>query len=68
MDYMTTLKNSTIVVMLITLIMFFNNYFKNEDDENKNVDFVDCVFGKVNDEICELSDISDWGQYIIIDD
>ena len=38
---------------------------KNEDDENKNVE---CVFGKVNDEICELSDISDWGQYIIIDD
>ena len=32
------------------------------------LDFVDCVFGKVNDEICELSDISDWGQYVIIDD
>ena len=65
MDYMTTLKNSTIVVMLISLLMFFNNYFKNEEDENKNVE---CVFEKVNDEICELSDISDWGQYIIIDD
>ena len=65
MDYMTTLKNSTIIVMLISLLMFFNNYFKNKEDENKNVE---CVFEKVNDEICELSDISDWGQYIIIDD
>ncbi len=65
MDYMTTLKNSTIIVMLISLFMFFNNYFKNDDNENKKVDI---VFGKVNDEICELSDISDWGQYIIIDD
>jgi hypothetical protein len=65
MDYMTTLKNSTIIVMLISLLMFFNNYFKNEEDENKNVE---CVFENVNDEICELSDISDWGQYIIIDD
>ena len=65
MDYMTTFKNSTIIVMLISLLMFFNNYFKNEEDENKNVE---CVFEKVNDEICELSDISDWGQYIIIDD
>ena len=65
MDYMTTLKNSTIIVMLISLLMFFNNYFKNKEDENKNVE---CVFEKVNNEICELSDISDWGQYIIIDD
>ncbi len=65
MDYMTTLKNSTIIVMLISLFMFFNNYFKNDDNENKKVDI---VFGKVNDEICELSDVSDWGQYIIIDD
>lgn len=65
MDYMTTLKNSTIVVMLISLLMFFNNYFKNEKDENKKGDN---VFENVNDEICELSDISDWGQYIIIDD
>ena len=65
MDYMTTLKNSTIIVMLISLLMFFNNYFKNDDNENKKVDI---IFGKVNDEICELSDISDWGQYIIIDD
>ena len=65
MDYMTTLKNSTIVVMLISLLMFFNNYFKNDEHKNKKVDI---IFGKVNDEICELSDISDWGQYIIIDD
>lgn len=64
MDYMTTFKNSTIVAMVITVFMFFNNYFKN-DDENKKVGN---VFGKVNDEICELSDVSDWGQYIIIDD
>ena len=65
MDYMTTLKNSTIVVMLISLLMFFNNYFKNEKDENKKVDF---VFEKVNDENYKDDDISDWGQYIIIDD
>jgi hypothetical protein len=65
MDYMTTLKNSTIVVMLISLLMFFNNYFKNEKDENKKVDI---VFGKVNDENYKDDDISDWGQYIIIDD
>lgn len=65
MDYMTGIKNSTIVVMLISILMFFNKYFKNDDDENKNVE---CVFENVNDEICELSDISDWGQYIIIDD
>jgi hypothetical protein len=64
MDYYRGIKNSTIVVMLISLIMLFNNYFKN-DDENKKVGN---VFGKVNDEICELSDVSDWGQYIIIDD
>ena len=64
MDYMTTLKNSTIVVMLISLLMLFNNYFKNDGDKNKKVDV---VFGKVNDEICELSDVSNWGQYIIID-
>lgn len=68
MDCMDGLVNSTIVIMLITLFTLINAYFKNDDDENKKVDFVDCVFGKVNDEICELSDISDWGQYIIIDD
>lgn len=64
MDYITALKNSTIVVMLISLLMLFNNYFKNDGDKNKKVDV---VFGKVNDEICELSDVSNWGQYIIID-
>ena len=44
--------------------MLFNNYFKNDGDKNKKVDV---VFGKVNYEICELSDVSNWGQYIIID-
>ena len=62
--------NSTILVMLMTLLMFFNDYFKNNDNDNndndkiKNIDF---VCGEINDEICELSEISDWGQYIIID-
>ena len=65
MDYITTLKNSTILVMLISLLMFFNNYFKNEKNENKKVE---CVFEKVNDENHEDQDISDWGQYINIDD
>lgn len=68
MDCMDGLVNSTIVIMLITLFTLINAYFKNDDDENEKLDFVDCVFGKVNDEICELSDISDWGQYVIIDD
>ena len=35
-----------------------------KDEKIKNIDF---VCGEINDEICELSEISDWGQYIIID-
>ena len=65
MDCMDGLVNSTIVIMLITLFTLINAYFKNDDDENKKVEI---VLDKINDDVCELSDISDWGQYIIIDD
>jgi len=65
MDCMDGLVNSTIVIMLITLFTLINAYFKNDDDENKKVEI---VLNKINDDVCELSDISDWGQYVIIDD
>lgn len=54
--------NSAFVSVLMVIIVLFNNYFKN-DDENDEMS----VYSNINNDDCDLSDISCWGQYIIID-
>ena len=54
--------NSAFISVLMVIIVLFNNYFKNEDEDDEM-----SVYSNINNNDCDLSDISSWGQYIIID-
>jgi len=54
--------NSAFISLLMVIIVLFNNYFKNEDEDDEM-----SVYSNINNNDCDLSDISSWGQYIIID-
>jgi len=52
----------------MSLLMIINNYFNNDANVIDNV--IDDVIddNNNNNEKCDLSELSNWGQYIIIDE